>query len=190
MKLLQMFGLVCLASAAPVRAEVVEPKEIRNQSALKSGEGVLRLSMRSQRQFIETAYLYFVRLNPDGSDGTRILRFERGAGVPVMESNQIDVKAKYYSIPEGSYRLQAYTVACSSVPEPGSTCFFGSHALPTEAYVTASPTFEVAQGAVTDGGDFVIEYTKDVDLDKADLFDDRYSDEAYSCLILLPLNRA
>ncbi|MBO9712942.1 hypothetical protein [Sphingomonas sp.] len=172
-------ALVALAPPPPPETRIVEPKEIKGPAGLKSGEGVLRLSLRSQRQFIETAYLYLVEVRPDGADGPLVLRFERGAGVPVMGTNMIDVKARYYRVPRGRYRLLAYTVACNTVPPPGTACLFGARALPTEAYVGGSPTLEVAEGAVTDGGDFVIEYTKEVDLDKVDLFDDSFSDEGY-----------
>lgn len=179
MNLVHLLALALLVGASPPQAKVVEPKEIKSAKALKPGEGVVRLSVRSQRQFIETAYLYFVAVKADGSDGDRILRFERGAGVPLLGTNMIDVKARFYRVPEGRYRLLAYTVACSSVPPPGTACFFGGRPLPTGAYVAGSPTFEVARGAVTDLGDFVIEYTKDVDLDNFDLFDDRFSNEGY-----------
>jgi hypothetical protein len=179
MKLVCLLALTLLVGAAPAPTKVVEPKEVKSDKGLKPDEGIVRLSVRSQRQFIETAYLYFVQVRPDGSDGDQVLRFERGAGVPVMGSNMIDVKAKYYRVPEGKYRLLAYTVACGAVPAPGATCFFGGKPLPTEAYVTGSPTFEVSHRALTDAGDFVIEYTKDVDLDKFDLFDDRFSDDGY-----------
>lgn len=179
MNLVHLFALALLAGVSPSQTKVVEPKEIKSENGLKPNEGIIRLSVRSQRQFIETAYLYFAKVNPDGSDGDQVLRFERGAGVPVMGTNMIDVKAKYYRVPEGKYRLLAYTVACAAVPPPGTICLFGGKPLPTEAYVTGSPTFEVSHGAMTDAGDFVIEYTKEVDLDKFDLFDDRFSDEGY-----------
>ena len=179
MHFIHLLAFALLASAPPVQTKIVEPKEMKSEKGLKPDEGIVRLSVRSQRQFIETAYLYFVQLNPDGSDGARVLRFERGAGVPVMGSNMIDVKAKYYRVPEGRYRLLAYTVACADLPAPGTVCLFGGRPLPTEAYTAGSPSFEVAHGAVTDAGDFVIEYTRDVDLDSFDLFDDRYSDEGY-----------
>jgi hypothetical protein len=179
MSLMRLLALLLVVGTAPSQAEVVEPKEIKNDKGVKPNEGIIRLSMRAQRQFIETAYLYFVQMKPDGSDGDVVLRFERGAGVPVMGTNMIDVKAKYYRVPTGKYRLMAYTVACDAVPPPGTVCLFGGKPLPTEAYVSGSPTFEVSQGAITDAGDFVIEYTKEVDLDNFDLFSDRFSDEGY-----------
>jgi len=174
-----LLALFLLVGATSSQAEVIEPKEIKSGKGIKPNEGIIRLSVRSQRQFIETAYLYFVQVKPDGSDGDEVLRFERGAGVPVMGTNMIDVKAKYYRVPAGKYRLLAYTVACGAVPPPGAVCFFGGKPLPTEAYVSGSPAFEVSHGTLTDAGDFVIEYTKEVDLDKFDLFDDRFSDEGY-----------
>jgi hypothetical protein len=171
--------LIMLSFLAPAHAKVYEPKEIKNVKALKPDEGVIRLSMRTQRQFIETAYLYFVEVMPDGTDGERVLQFERGAGVPVMGTNMIDVKPKYYKAPAGKYRLLAYTVACAGVPPPGSVCTFYGNSLPTERYESGSPTIEVKQAALTDAGDFVVEYVKEVDLDNADLFADRFADEGY-----------
>lgn len=179
MNLVRLFALLLLVGATASQAKVIEPKEIKSAAGIKPNEGVIRLSIRSQRQFIETAYLYFVQVKLDGSDGDEVLRFERGAGVPVMGTNMIDVKAKYYRVPAGKYRLLAYTVACDAVPPPGTVCLFGGKPLPTEAYAGGSPTFEVSHGAVTDAGDFVIEYTKEVDLDNFDLFGDRFSDEGY-----------
>jgi hypothetical protein len=179
MNVLHVVALALLAGLSPPPAKVVEPREIKSVQGLKPEEGIVRLSVRSQRQFIETAYLYFIQVRPDGSDAEQVLRFERGAGVPVMGTNMIDVKAKYYRVPAGRYRLLAYTVACGELPPPGSICFFGGRPLPTEAYVAGSPTIDVTPGAVTDAGDFVIEYTKEVDLDHFDLFDDRFSDEGY-----------
>ncbi|MET0246793.1 MAG: hypothetical protein ABW182_08620 [Sphingomonas sp.] len=173
MVLLLSFG------ALSARAQVTEPKVAKSVKALKPGEGILRLSLRSQRQFIDTAYLYLVRVNPDGSDGPQVLRFERGAGVPLAGSNMIDVKPRYYRVPAGSYRLFAYTVACPMIPDPGTTCMFYGRPLPTGAYASGSPTLEVREGALTDGGDFVIEYIKAVDLDTVSLFDDNYSNEVY-----------
>lgn len=179
MRFSRLIFLLLLVVAGPAQANVYEPKELKNAKALKPDEGVLRLSMRTQRQFIETAYLYFVEVLPDGADGSRVLQFERGAGVPLMGTNMIDVKPKYYRVPAGRYRLLAYTVACAGVPPPGSVCTFYGNSLPTERYESGSPTIEVKQAALTDAGDFVIEYTKEVDLDNADLFDDRFADEGY-----------
>jgi hypothetical protein len=179
MALMHFLALILLAGAQRPQTSVGEPKEIKSAKALKPDEGIVRLSVRSQRQFIETAYLYFVEVKPDGSDGTQVLRFERGAGVPVMGTNMVDVKAKYYRVPEGRYRLLAYTLACAQLPTPGTTCFFGGKPVPTGAYMAGSPMFEVSHGAVTDAGDFVIEYVKATDLDTVDLFADSYSAEGY-----------
>lgn len=179
MNLVRLVILSFLISATPIHAKVYEPKEVKSAKALKPEEGIVRMSVRTQRQFIETAYIYFVEILPDGTDGSRILQFERGAGVPLMGTNMIDVKAKYYRVPVGKYRLLAYTVACAGVPPPGSVCTFYGRGLPTERYEAGSPTIEVSQSALTDAGDFVIEYTKEVDLDNADLFADSFGDEGY-----------
>lgn len=111
MLLRSLLMALAIFSAAPVKAQRYEPKEVKTAKDIKAGVGVVRLSLRTQRQFIETAYLYFIEVLPDGSDGPRTLQFERGAGVPVMGTNMIDVKAKYYRVPKGKYRLLAYTVA-------------------------------------------------------------------------------
>ncbi|MBS0504466.1 MAG: hypothetical protein JSS55_11855 [Proteobacteria bacterium] len=179
MLLRSLLMALAVLTAASVQAQRYEPKEVKTAKDIKAGDGVVRLSLRTQRQFIETAYLYFIEVLPDGSDGPRTLQFERGAGVPVMGTNMIDVKAKYYRVPKGKYRLLAYTVACKGVPPPGATCNFGGARLPTERYATGSPTFDVIEGGITDAGDFVIEYIKDVDLDNFSLFKDRFSDEGY-----------
>lgn len=179
MKRFCVFFSALLMSAMPLRAQVYEPKEIKSVANLKADEGIVRLSLRTQRQFIETAYLYFVEVLPDGSDGPKTLQFERGAGVPVMGTNMIDVRPKYYRVPKGKYRLLAYTIACAGVPPPGTVCRFYGHSLPTERYETGSPAFEITRGAITDAGDFVIEYTKDVDLDNFNLFSDQLSDDGY-----------
>jgi len=179
MKRFRLAILILIGSVSPLRAELYEPKEVKSEKAIKSDQGVVRLSLRSQRQFIETAYIYFVEMLPDGSDGQRMLQFERGAGVPLMGTNMIDVKVKYYRVPKGRYRLLAYTVACAGLPPPGTTCSFYGNSMPTARYATGSPTFEVASNTVTDWGDFIIEYAKVVDLDNFDLFSDRFSDDGY-----------
>jgi hypothetical protein len=179
MNYLRLAILVLVGVAYPLRAELYEPKEINSEKAIKSDEGAVRLSLRSQRQFIETAYLYFIEVLPDGSDGQRMLQFERGAGVPVMGTNMIDVKVKYYRVPQGRYRLLAYTVACAGLPPPGTTCSFYGNSMPTARYASGSPTFEVSPNAMMDWGDFIIEYAKEVDLDNFDLFSQRFSDEGY-----------
>ena len=77
MKRFRLAILILIGSVSPLRAELYEPKEVKSEKAIKSDQGVVRLSLRSQRQFIETAYIYFVEMLPDGSDGQRMLQFER-----------------------------------------------------------------------------------------------------------------
>lgn len=182
---MQLRSVICLftrllvLSSSTLHAQVFEPKQIKSVDNLKPNDGIVRLSLRSQRQYIETAFMYFVEVQPDGSDGTRTLRFERGAGVPVLGTNMIDVKPKYYRVPQGKYRLLAYTVACDTLPPMGKVCAQYGRTLPIEHYTGSSLTFEVAARSVTDAGDFVIEYTNSVDLDYFDLMSDRYSDKGY-----------
>jgi hypothetical protein len=167
----------CTTSAV---AGVVEPTAVKSLGQLKPNDGVLRLSVRTQRQYVDTLFLYFISVQPDGSDGDLILRFERGAGIPIMGSNQIDVKAKYYAVPPGRYRLLAYTFVCDMVPPIGTVCSYYGNALPTERYLSGSPTFTISANRLTDAGDFILEYIKDVDLTTVDLFKDRLSDDAYA----------
>jgi hypothetical protein len=175
----RLLWLSALVVTMPLHAAMFEPKEVKSVRQIGAGDGFVRLSLRTQRQFIETAYLYFVQIKPDGSDGERIVRFERGAGVPLMGTNMIDVKPKYYAVPAGKYRLLAYTVACGAIPGPRAVCSFYGHDLPTGHYGAGSPTFEVASGKLTDAGDFVIEYVREADLDNFDLFSERFSVEGY-----------
>ncbi len=180
---MKLFHLIALLAAsmgyAGASAQSVEPKDVKTPSAVKPGEGVVRLSLRTQRQFIETAYLYFVEVLPDGTDGKRTLKFERGAGVPIMGTNMIDTKPKLYRVPQGRYRLLAYTVACATVPPPNTVCRFYGNAMPTERYDSGSPDFSVAAGALTDAGDFIIEYTGTAEIAKLDLFSERFDDDRY-----------
>ena len=78
--------------------------------------------MPTQRQFIETAYLYFVEILEDGLMARACCTLSCGAGKPLMGTNMIDVKPKYYRVPSGKYRLLAYTVACAGVPPTGPVC--------------------------------------------------------------------
>jgi hypothetical protein len=176
---IRLVAALLLIAAAPASAKVFEPKEIKAAGALKSGDGAVRLSFRSQRQFIETAFLYLVEVLPDGSDGPRTLQFERGAGLPLMGTNMIDPKPKLYRVPAGRYRLLAYTLGCQGVPPAGATCSFRGVHLPTGRYASGSPTIDVTPGALTDAGDFIIEYTPAVDLDRFDLFDDKFTSQTY-----------
>lgn len=175
-----MFIAIFLFCSAPVAASVVEPTAVKSLGQLKPNDGVLRLSVRTQRQFIDTLFVYFISIQPDGSDGDLVLRFERGAGIPIMGSNQIDVKVKYYAVPAGRYRLLAYTFSCNMVPPPGTVCSYHGTALPTERYLSGSPTFTISVNQLTDAGDFILEYIKPVDLTTVDLFKDRLSDDAYA----------
>jgi hypothetical protein len=152
--------LVFAVFSVPLRAETVyEPKKISSPKKLKLGDGAVRLSVRTQGQYTDTFYLYFVQVSESGSDTDKYIRFERGAGLPLAGSNMIDSKAAIYQIPLGRYRLVAYTMRCQSVPRPGTQCFSSlSGALPTGHYAGPSPTFEVKSGAYTDAGDYIYEY--------------------------------
>lgn len=77
-------------------AKVSEPQKLASPTKLKPGEGVVRLSVRTQKQFTETFFLYFVRLDEAGSDTDSFVRIERGAGVPLAGSNMIDPKPLTY----------------------------------------------------------------------------------------------
>ncbi len=149
------------SAAAQSRYSVSEPKKIKAPKQLKPGEGAVQLSVRTQKQFVETAIVYFVAVDAEGRDTDRVLRFERGAGVPVMGSNMIDEKQLTYRVPAGRYRPIAFTVACDAMPtSPGLICSrgFGS-AYPTGFYPGGTPVFEVKAGEFTRAGDFIVEYT-------------------------------
>jgi hypothetical protein len=174
-----LLPIALFAAPCSVIAGVVEPKILKSAPASSNDYGVVRLSVRTQRQYIDTFFLYFVEIRPDGSDGDLVLRFERGAGVPLMGTNQIDVKTKYYAVPSGRYRLLAYTFTCDSVPPHGTVCGNYGVSLPTERYKSDSPSFTVSGNRLTDAGDFILEYVKALDLSTADLFKDWLSDDAY-----------
>jgi hypothetical protein len=180
MKAAITFIATCFLFCTSAAANVVEPKTVKSLGQLKPNNGVLRLSVRTQRQYVDTLFLYFISVEPDGSDGDLVLRFERGAGIPIMGTNQIDVKAKYYAVPAGRYRLLAYTFVCETVPPPGTVCSYYGNALPTERYLSGSPTFTISVNRLTDAGDFILEYIKPVDLTTVDLFKDWLSDDAYA----------
>lgn len=158
MKATIIFITIFLFYCMPASASVVEPTAVKSLGQLKTNNGLLRLSVRTQRQYVDTFFLYFISVQPDGTDGDLVLRFERGAGVPIMGSNQIDVKAKYYTVPAGRYRLLAYTFVCNMVPPPGTVCSYYGNALPTERYLSGSPIFDISVNRLTDAGDFILEY--------------------------------
>jgi len=149
------------AAQTQSRYEVTEPKKVKSAKQLREGEGVLQLSVRTQKQFIETLIVYFVAVDAEGRDTDRVIRFERGAGVPIMGSNMIDEKQQTYRVPAGRYRPIAFTVACDAMPtSPGLVCGSGfSSFYPTGFYPTGAPVFEVKAGEFTQGGDFIVEYT-------------------------------
>ena len=143
--------------AAP---KIVEPKKLKTPAALKEGEGAVQLSVRTQKQFIETAIIYFVALDAEGHDTDRVYRFERGAGVPIMGSNMIDERQTFYRMPAGTYRPLAFTVACDQMPfQPGLVCTKGSAEYPTGYYPNGTATFAVKPGHLTRAGDYIVEYT-------------------------------
>jgi hypothetical protein len=143
------------------RFEISEPKKVKNAKQLRDGEGALQLSIRTQKQFIETVIVYFVAVDEQGRDTSKVLRFERGAGVPVMGSNMIDEKQQPYRAPPSRYRPIAFTVACDAMPTaPNLVCGGGyGAAYPTGFYPEGAPVFEVKAGQFTQAGDFIIEYT-------------------------------
>jgi hypothetical protein len=175
MKLLLALALALSASATSVAAadrDIVEPKKIKSVRDLRAGEGAVQLSVRTQMQFIETLIVYFVEVRPDGSDGSKVFRFERGAGVPVMGSNMIDQKQQTYRLPAGRYRPLGFTVACNQMPyREGLVCTKGFAEFPTGFYASGEPVFEVAAGQMTTAGDFIVEYTGPIPPAGTSLFD-------------------
>jgi hypothetical protein len=149
------------AAQAQSRYAITEPKKAKSAKQLRDGEGALQLSIRTQKQFIESLIVYFVAVGEDGRDTGRVIRFERGAGVPVMGSNMIDEKQQTYRVPPGRYRPIAFTVACDAMPtSAGQVCGSGfSSFYPTGFYSAGAPVFEVKAGQFTQGGDFIVEYT-------------------------------
>ncbi len=142
--------------------DVTEPKKIKSSKKLKTDQGAVRLSVRLQIQTTQTLFVYFVRLNDDGSDSKQLLRFERGAGAPFLGSNMIDPKPVVYRAPPGKYRPMAFTVACEGLPTVGAVCsgaIAGSGGFPTGRYLQSSPIVEIRPGHITEAGDFVVEYT-------------------------------
>lgn len=164
MRCSKILGMSAIAWAvlAPkaVQAEVTEPPKVASPAKLKPGEGAVRLSVRTQKQFTETFFLYFVRLDESGGDSDAYVRIERGAGVPFAGSNMIDVKPVIYRMPAGRYRLLGYTMRCEGVPFEGALCTGSiSGPFPTGYYNNPAPTFDVKGGGFTDAGDFILEYT-------------------------------
>lgn len=152
---------VAAPTAAQEKRETTEPKKLKSAKSLKPGEGALQISVRTQKQFIETAIVYFVALDASLSDTNRVYRFERGAGVPIMGSNMIDEKPVVYRMPPGRYRALAFTVACDAMPfAEGLTCMKGYGTFyPTGFFSKGEALFEVEAGKLTSAGDFIIEYT-------------------------------
>lgn len=159
---MMVFGLGSPSAAeAQPSYQIVEPKKAKSPKQLGDGEGALHLSVRTQKQFTETLIVYFVALDADGRDTDRVIRIERGAGVPIMGSNMIDEKPQTYRVPAGRYRPIAFTVACDMMPtSPGQVCSRGFSTLyPTGFYPSGAPVFEVKAGELTQGGDFIVEFT-------------------------------
>ena len=122
---------------------IPEPKKIKSSTKLKDGEGAVELSVRAQTQATETAIFYFIAVDEDGRDTDRVIRFERGAGVPLMGSNMIDEKQQVYRVPAGRYRPLAFTVGCDQMPTaPGLVCSRGfGNGYPTGFYTESPPIF-------------------------------------------------
>jgi hypothetical protein len=173
-----VFGLLLAAQAisaasAQTAMEIVEPAKVKSSKQLRDGEGVLQISVRTQKQFIETAILYFVAVDANGQDTNRVIRFERGAGVPIMGSNMIDEKQQTYRVKADRYRVIAFTIACDGMPyAPGLACRRGyGKGFPTGFYPQGEPVFEVKAGQLTQAGDFIVEYTGEKTAPGQSLFD-------------------
>ncbi len=168
---------VCLPHNAEgktrVKYDIREPKKAKSPKQLGDGEGALQISVRTQKQFTNTAIFYFVAVDDQGRDTDRVIRFERGAGVPFMGSNMIDEKQQIYRVPTGRYRPIAFTVACDQMPTaPGLVCTQGFGArYPTGFFAQGKTVFEVRSGELTRGGDFIIEYTGPLPAQNTSLLD-------------------
>lgn len=151
---------VAMPASAEARWQVSEPAKAKSPKSVKPGEGALQLSVRTQTQSTQTAMFYFVAVDENGRDTDRVIRFERGAGVPVMGSNMIDEKQQVYRVPAGRYRPLAFTIACDEMPtQPGLVCGGGfGPGFPTGFYGEGDPLFEVKPGELTRAGDFIVEY--------------------------------
>ena len=152
-------------SGALAQRQTIEPRKITSANRLRAEEGALRLSVRTQIQSTQTLFVYFVEVRDDGSDGTRILKFERGAGVPLMGSNMIDPRPAVYRVPVGRYRPIAYALGCTDMPQTvNQVCAmnFGGAMWPTGYYRQSSPIVEVVAGQLTEGGDFIVEYNGEI----------------------------
>lgn len=165
-----VYGAICAAIALgfcavqPVLAQdgydIVEPKKAKSSKQVKADEGAVQMSVRTQKQFIETAIVYFVAIDNADRDTKKVFRFERGAGVPIMGSNMIDAKYQVYRMPPGRYRPIAFTVACDGMPfAEGLTCSSNGALYPTGFYSSQTQAFEVRAGELTRAGDFIIEFT-------------------------------
>lgn len=151
--------IACAPAAAADGRKLIEVKKIDAPAKLKAGEGALRLSVRTQIQSTETLFVYFIEVLPGGGDGTRVLRFERGAGVPIMGSNMIDPKPHVYRVPEGRYRPVAFALKCNGLPFAGAVCSSTIGGMwPTGYYARSEPFLVVEAGRFTDGGDIIVEY--------------------------------
>ena len=153
---------VLWVTGGPAAAQ--EPRELSSQTALPTGMGAIRLSLRSQLQLPETLHLWFLPAREGAVDSKEGLRFERKQGVPLAGSNMIDSRPRVYSVRPGRYRLAAHVTGCEQLPPPGTVCSKNWNPLPTGTYLQESVTFEVRAGELTDAGEFVLELPPSVDL--------------------------
>lgn len=163
------FAVASAAMAASVSAKDIEPKQIKDAAAIGRGNGVVILSVRSQDQLFGKLSIWFEAADEIARRSADQIKFERKQGIPLAGYNMVDLKPSAFRVPAGKWRLLAHTVHCGELPPPNAVCSVtgvGGGIYPTARYDGSSLVLDVRPGAVTNGGDVILEFPEGTDLRK------------------------
>ena len=162
-------GLLALAIVAPAQARDIEPREVRNTRSLRTNQGIVILSLRSQHQVGGKLTVWFEAADETARASAEHIRFERKQGVPMLGTNMVDRRPLAFAVPAGRWRLLAHTVLCEQIPPPGTECTvlggINSGSYPTGRHDGSSIAFEVRPNELVNAGELFLEFPVGTDIE-------------------------
>ena len=151
--------LAALPSAAA--AGIEKPKQVSAAKAVKPGQGVVVISIRSEIFLPDKLDVFFERQVETPGQPHLVVRFSRSQSMLAIGNDTTDYAVKSYALPAGRYRLVAHGVNCPGVPPPGMGCAIRVGAgpmisRPSRGYAGETPSFVVEAGKLTMAGDFLL----------------------------------
>lgn len=149
------------AITVPAIAAIEKPKQVSATKSVKSGHGVVVISIRSEIFLPDKLDVFFAREGEPFDKEPNVVRFSRSQSMLAIGNDTTDYAVKSYALPAGRYRLVAHGVNCPGVPPPGMGCairlgYGPTISRPSKGYAGETPTFVVEAGKMTVVGDFLL----------------------------------